>query len=69
MDTRRSTALTKPAVRGPATSLARSTEVVTAAWAAILVASSWWTPSLSTSRTGGSILATGRSLHMLSIAS
>ena len=38
--TRRSTALTNPAGRGPATSLARSTEVATAACAPTLVASS-----------------------------
>ena len=38
--TRRSTALTKPDAPGPAVSLARSTEVATAACAPTLVASS-----------------------------
>ena len=67
--TLRRTALTK--ATGPAltTRRARSTVAETAACCGMRVRSSWWAPSRSTSSTGGSTLASGRSTQACSTAS
>ena len=66
---RRSTALVKPVADGPATLRTRSTVEKTAACGDTRMCSSWYAPSRSASRIGGSIRLTSRPAATATIAS